>query len=105
MSYHKMKDVVLKDGQSAELGVVIAPEADWQKRLCAYLAGQNPLPGPRDQPLRQGRLGRDGAATGDEGQTAQRQRHRQRGEQAPKKGRPEGASGLRLPRHDFDLRG
>ena len=37
MSYHKVKDVVLKDGHSAELGVAIAPETDWQKWLCAYL--------------------------------------------------------------------
>ena len=37
MSYQKIKDVVLKDGQPAELILVTGPEPDWQERLCCYL--------------------------------------------------------------------
>ena len=46
MPYRKIKEVVLKDGQPAEVGMVIAPEAGWQKRLCAYLNAPPAPEGP-----------------------------------------------------------
>lgn len=48
MPCRKIKDVVLKDRQSAELAMVTGPEPDWQEKLCSYL---NAPPRPEGPPL------------------------------------------------------
>jgi ribosomal protein S18 acetylase RimI-like enzyme len=48
MPQRKIKDVVLKNGQSAELVMVTGPEPRWQERLCSYL---NAPPRPQGPPL------------------------------------------------------
>ena len=50
MPFRKIKDAILKDGQPAELTVVIGPESDWQGRLCAFL---NASPQPEGPSLHQ----------------------------------------------------
>ena len=46
MPLDKIRDVVLKDGQSAELTMVVAPEPDWRLRLCAFLNAPPQPQGP-----------------------------------------------------------
>ena len=46
MSYRKIRDEVLKNGQLAEVAVVIAPDADWLEKLCNYLNAPPEPEGP-----------------------------------------------------------
>ena len=50
MPFEKLRDVVLNDGQTTELAMVVAPELSWRERLCAYL---NAPPQPEGPSLHQ----------------------------------------------------
>ena len=46
MSYQKIRDVTLKDGQSADLVMVTAPDPNWRPKLCKYLNSPPQPEGP-----------------------------------------------------------